>query len=82
MAPADVAASSATLSGPEPSKLPMRRKYKASDLPLTAAQRSSIDGLLTAVKRKGDFDTVRKRVWSQFEEGVRSYTLPASGPSH
>ena len=71
MAPADVAAASATLGGPEAPKLPTRRKYKASDLPLTAAQRSSIDGLVTAVKRKGEFDSLRKRVWSQFDEGVR-----------
>ena len=75
MAPsADVAASPAaatTIAGPEPSsKLPTRRKYKASDLPLTPAQRTSIDGLANVIKRKGEFDALRKKVWAEFEDGV------------
>ena len=52
------------------SMLPQRRKIKTSELPLNAAQRSSIDSLLYTIKKKGEFDSVRKRVWSQFTESV------------
>jgi hypothetical protein len=54
----------------ENSMLPQRRKIKTSELPLNAAQRSSIDSLLHTIKKKGEFDAVRKRVWSQYTESV------------
>lgn len=54
----------------ESSMLPQRRKIKTSELPLNAAQRSSIDSLLHTIKKKGEFDAVRKRVWSQYAESV------------
>ncbi|KAI5299962.1 hypothetical protein KEM55_000790 [Ascosphaera atra] len=44
------------------------RKYRATDLPLTAAQRQSIDSLLYRFKKGGDFDHVRKRIWADFSE--------------
>lgn len=50
--------------------LPQRKRLKASDLPLTSAQRSSIDNLLHTIKKKGAFDALRKKVWSQFDESV------------
>ena len=53
----------------EPALLP-RKRFKASELPLTSIQRSSIDGLLHTIKKKGEYDSLRKRVWSQFEESV------------
>ena len=56
----------------EGSILSHRRKIKTSELPLNAAQRSSIDSLLHTIKKKGDFDSVRKRVWSQYTESVSS----------
>jgi len=52
----------------------VRRKLKLSDLPLTSAQRSAIDSLLHTFKKKGEFDVIRKRVYSQFEEGVCAVT--------
>ncbi|KAL8763202.1 MAG: hypothetical protein Q9184_000919 [Pyrenodesmia sp. 2 TL-2023] len=45
-----------------------RRRFKTSELPLSATQRSDIDGLLHTLKKKGHYDTVRKNVWSQFVE--------------
>lgn len=49
-----------------------RRRFKTSELPLSATQRSDIDGLLHTLKKKGHYDTVRKNVWSQFVESVSS----------
>ena len=49
---------------------PPRKRLKLSDLPLTQAKRSAIDGLLHTFKKKGEFDTLRKRTYAQFEEGV------------
>lgn len=46
------------------------KKYKASDLPLSAAQRQSIDSLLLSFKKGGSFDSVRKGIWADFEQGV------------
>lgn len=50
--------------------LPPRKKPKVSELPLAPAQRASIDSLLQTFKKKGQFDALRKKTWSQFEEGV------------
>lgn len=47
------------------------KKFKAADLPLTTAQRQSIDGLLYRFKKGGDFDVVRKKVWAEFAQSVR-----------
>ncbi|KAK8135293.1 hypothetical protein PG984_003233 [Apiospora sp. TS-2023a] len=43
------------------------RKFKASDLPLTSATRSAIEGLAHSFKKKGGYDAIRKQVWEQFE---------------
>ncbi|KAI4197476.1 MAG: hypothetical protein LQ346_002990 [Caloplaca aetnensis] len=48
--------------------LQVRKRFKTSELPLNATQRSDIDGLLHTLKKKGHYDTVRKNVWSQFIE--------------
>ncbi|KAI4163430.1 MAG: hypothetical protein LQ342_002937 [Letrouitia transgressa] len=56
----------------EPSQGPIymiRKKFKTSELPLTASQRSTIEGLQHVIKKKGVWDTLRKRVWSEFIEG-------------
>ena len=47
-----------------------RKKFKTSDLPLNAAQRSTIDSLLHTIKKKGEYDALRKKVWSQYAESV------------
>jgi len=47
-----------------------RKRFKTSELPLNSAQRSSIDGLLHTIKKKGEYDVLRKQVWSQFAESV------------
>ena len=54
----------------EDSILPQRKKIRTSDLPLNAAQRSSIDSLLHTIKKKGEFDSLRKLVWSRYTESV------------
>lgn len=48
-----------------------RKRLRIADLPLSASQRSAIDGLVHTIKKKGIYDTLRKQVWSQFNESVR-----------
>lgn len=48
------------------------KRFKASELPLNAVQRSTIDGLLHTIKKKGEYDALRKKVWSQYAESVSS----------
>lgn len=47
-----------------------RKRFKTSDLPLSANQRSTIDELLHTIKKKGEYDTLRKKVWSNFVDSV------------
>jgi len=47
-----------------------RKKFKAEDLPLSAAQHAAIDKLLHSFKKKGGFDTIRKQLWADFNDGV------------
>ena len=47
-----------------------RKKFKAEDLPLTSAQNAAIDKLLQSFKKKGGFDSMRKQIWAEFNEGV------------
>lgn len=53
----------------EPSFTP-RKRFKLSELPLSPAQRSAIDSLLHTIKKKGEYDALRKTVWSQYAESV------------
>ncbi|KAL4899504.1 complex proteins associated with Set1p component shg1-domain-containing protein [Aspergillus multicolor] len=46
-----------------------RKKYKTEELPLTAAQREAIEDLLHSFKKKGGFDHIRKKIWSEFHDG-------------
>ena len=47
-----------------------RKRFKTSELPLNSSQRSAIDGLLHTIKKKGEYDALRKKVWSQYIESV------------
>lgn len=47
-----------------------RKKFKSDDLPLTTAQHAVIDKLLHSFKKKGGFDSVRKQIWADFNDGV------------
>ena len=47
-----------------------RKRFKTSELPFNATQKSTIDGLTHTMKKKGEYDSLRKKVWSQFEESV------------
>ncbi|KAL8687951.1 MAG: hypothetical protein Q9218_006013 [Villophora microphyllina] len=38
-----------------------RKRFKTSELPLNATQRSAIDGLLHTFKKKGEYDVLRKK---------------------
>ena len=51
--------------------LPTRKKIKTSDLPLNAQQRNTIDNLVHLIKKKGIFDTLRKKAYSGFDDSVR-----------
>lgn len=46
------------------------KKFKAEDLPLSAAQHTAIDKLLHSFKKKGGFDSIRKQLWADFNNGV------------
>lgn len=47
-----------------------RKKFKAEDLPLSAAQHAAIDKLLHSFRKKGGFDSIRKEIWAEFNDGV------------
>ncbi|KAJ5450130.1 uncharacterized protein N7458_006579 [Penicillium daleae] len=47
-----------------------RKKFKAEDLPLSATQHAAIDKLLHSFKKKGGFDSIRKLIWAEFNDGV------------
>ena len=49
---------------------PVRKKLKASDLPLTSATRNAIDGLTHTYKKKGGYDSLRQEVWNELERSV------------
>lgn len=46
------------------------RSFKASELPLSSAVRSAIEGLVHTFKKKGGYDTIRKQAWEKFEASV------------
>ncbi|KAJ6120606.1 hypothetical protein N7523_004886 [Penicillium sp. IBT 18751x] len=46
-----------------------RKKFKADDLPLSAAQHAAIDRLLHSFRKKGGFDNMRKQIWAEFNDG-------------
>ena len=48
-----------------------RKRFKTSELPLNPSQRSTIDSLLHTIKKKGEYDTLRKQVWAQYVQSVR-----------
>ena len=56
--------------GLEDTELLPRKRFKTSELPINATQKSTIDGILHTIKKKGEYDLLRKKVWSQFEESV------------
>lgn len=53
-----------------------RKRFKVSELPLNSSQRSTIDSLLHTIKKKGEYDALRKCVWAQYLESVRAISLP------
>lgn len=48
----------------------LKKKYRVSELPLSSSQKSTIDGLVHTIKKKGIYDTLRKQVWAQYSDGV------------
>lgn len=52
---------------------PPRKRLKTSDLPLSSATRSAIEGLAHAFKKKGGYDSLRKQVWENFEASVSTH---------
>lgn len=46
------------------------RSFKASELPLSSAVRSAIEGLAHTFKKKGGYDAIRKQAWEKFEASV------------
>lgn len=58
---------------------PARKKLKTSDLPLSSATRSAIEGLAHTFKKKGGYDALRKQVWEKFADSV-SQPYPTDQP--
>jgi hypothetical protein len=56
------------------SHTPPRKRLKLSDLPIAQAKRSTIDNLLHTFKKNGEYDTMRKALFSQFESDVSAQT--------
>ncbi|KAJ6116713.1 hypothetical protein N7512_006438 [Penicillium capsulatum] len=48
------------------------RKFRAEDLPITAAQQTVIDKLLHSFKKKGGFDSTRKQIWAEFNSSHKT----------
>lgn len=46
------------------------KRFKSSDLPLSAAQKSAIDGLVHTIKKKGIYDKLRHDLLAQFMKSV------------
>lgn len=65
-----MAAIAMAFDGSEEYELPPRKKPKISELPLSSAQRSSIDGMLHTFKKKGEFDSLRKKTFQQYNESA------------
>ncbi|KAK3680158.1 hypothetical protein LTR78_000535 [Recurvomyces mirabilis] len=59
------------MSGTGDFELPARKKPKVSELPLSSAQRASIDGMLHTFKKKGEFDALRKKAFQQYNESAQ-----------
>lgn len=57
---------------------PARKKLKTSDLPLSSATRSAIEGLAHTFKKKGGYDALRKQVWEKFADSVTFPALPSN----
>lgn len=69
---------SATISVVDGFELPQRKKPKVSELPLSSAQRASIDGMLHTFKKKGEFDAIRKKAFQQYNESAQRGMFEAS----
>lgn len=68
-------------STPNPINVPVVvRTFKASDLPLTSATRSAIEGLAHSFKKKGGYDAIRKQVWEKFASVRPPMRHSACGP--
>ncbi|KAK3059108.1 hypothetical protein LTR09_000674 [Extremus antarcticus] len=73
MASIDVA-----MSGTDDYDIPPRKKPKTGELPLSSAQRASIDTLLHTFKKRGEFDSVRKKAFQQYNESASRGMFEAS----
>ncbi|QKX64156.1 uncharacterized protein TRUGW13939_11329 [Talaromyces rugulosus] len=53
-----------------------RKKYKTSELPISQEQQTSMQNMLVAFKKKGSFDSYRKKIWQDFYdlEGKTEFT--------
>lgn len=51
------------------------KKYKTSELPISPEQQTSMQNMLVAFKKKGAFDSYRKKIWQDFHDMV-SLQLP------
>ncbi|KAK7612154.1 complex proteins associated with Set1p component shg1-domain-containing protein [Phyllosticta paracitricarpa] len=56
----------------------VRKRLKTSDLPLTQNKRSAIESILHTFKKKGEFDVLRKKAFTQFENGDAKAKLLSS----
>jgi hypothetical protein len=58
-----------------------RKKLKLSDLPVSQTKRSAIDNLLHTFRKKGEYDAMRKLLFTQFESDVSAHYQEFHGMS-
>jgi hypothetical protein len=75
-----VMAEASPLIKPEPAPLPvsLRPKFKISEIPLNKEQRTTIDSLLYRFKKKGGYDSLRRKVWADYNGSDAKSTLTKS----
>ena len=72
MAAVETTAIKRSLEDTETSEYSLSKRFKASELPLTATQKLAVDSLVHTIKKKGIYDKLRHQIFAQYSETVRS----------
>lgn len=59
-----------SLEGDSHGQAPPRKKLRVRDLPISQAKQASIDNLVHTFRKKGEYDAMRKLLFTQFEADV------------
>lgn len=50
--------------------MPLRKKLRPTELPLSQTKRSAIDNLVHTFRKKGQYDSIRKELMAKYVSGV------------